>query len=64
MNNKNRKIRHGIEDMNKIDGIFKVKLGYEGKIRRFSVCGGGRGGIDCHQSKERKGNVGLNLTLR
>lgn len=35
-------MRHGVEDMNTTDGMFKVKLGYVGKMRSSGE--GGRWG--------------------
>lgn len=71
---KTRKIRRGIEDMNKIDGMFKVKLGYEDKMRRLSERGVGGGGTlrgyrlwswrGNERKRKKKVMEGLNLTVR
>lgn len=50
-------MRHGAEDMNTTDGMFKVKLGYEGKMRSSGE--GGRWG----GRREEKVMEGLNLTV-
>lgn len=34
--NKKREVRHGIQDMSRIDGKFKVKLRHKSKMRGFS----------------------------
>lgn len=46
-------MRHGVEDMNTTDGMFKVKLGYEGKMRSSGEGGRWRG------AKRGKSNGGI-----